>query len=195
MIATTYTIQTLSSFGGSTTLNGQAGSPFVIEITPNGYFSGNISVVLQGGGLTNTLNFVYNHNSLPQSQEVTPTSYGNVLITPTSSPSITDAAPITYGVLGIDEATTPTLNPYAPVSPTITFLVNLNSPPVSGQGISINDYQSQFKTVSIPNAGTFVNGNTFTLQGSAAFYVYKNYTSQIVDDYTSYPLMVLEFNL
>lgn len=90
--ATSYTLT-----GPSGGVVGTASTNF--SVTPNGLYTGTITITPSGGGLTTAISLTFNNSSTPQTFTITPTATGSVTLTPTSSPQLgTDPTALTYTV-------------------------------------------------------------------------------------------------
>ena len=89
--ATSYTID-----GPSSGLVNQTSSDFTI--TPNGVFSGTITVTFSGGGITDPLSFYFASSSTPQTFSITPSAIGTVSIDSTNDGIMSDPTTIEYTV-------------------------------------------------------------------------------------------------
>lgn len=87
--ATAYTLS-----GPSVNLGVRGNPSGTYTISPNGTYTGTISVAVLGAGLNTTLNFSFSSNT-PQTFTITPTTFGCTSLTPTSSPQLgTDPLPL-----------------------------------------------------------------------------------------------------
>jgi hypothetical protein len=91
--ASTYTLTTPSpSSGGVGTPSGN------FTVTPNGIYTGTITLTPSGGGLLTPIVLTFSNSFAPQTFTITPTTAGTVTLTPTNSGSLVDSAPVTYTV-------------------------------------------------------------------------------------------------
>lgn len=90
--ATAFTLTAPSPAKGDVTV---VSSPFTI--TPNGTFTGTITVTPSGGGLSTPIVKTFSGTSTPQTFTITPTVAGAVVtLTATNSGGLTNPAPVTY---------------------------------------------------------------------------------------------------
>ena len=87
--ATTYTFTGPS--GG--TLNSGSNN---FAVTPNGQYTGTITVTPSGGGLSTATVLTFNASSAAQMFTITPTAVGPVTLTPSNNGSLTDASVLMY---------------------------------------------------------------------------------------------------
>jgi hypothetical protein len=67
-------------------------------VTPNGVYSGTITITPSGGGLSTPIVLTFSGSPVSQTFSITPTAAGTVTLTPTNSGSLTDLAVLTYTV-------------------------------------------------------------------------------------------------
>ncbi len=80
---------------------GTLGTPATFTVTPNGPFTGTISVAVSGAGLASTSALTFTGTSTGQTFTITPTAGGRVTLTPTNGGGLTDPAGITYTVASL----------------------------------------------------------------------------------------------
>ncbi len=66
-------------------------------VTPNGPYTGSVTITPSGGGLSTPIVLNFSNSSAPQTFTITPTAYGTVTLTPTNSGGLTNPAALTYG--------------------------------------------------------------------------------------------------
>jgi len=68
-------------------------------VSPNGTYTGTITVTPSGGGLSIPIVLTFNTNSTPQTFTITPTATGTVTLIPTNSGSLTNPSSMSYNVI------------------------------------------------------------------------------------------------
>ncbi len=97
--AATVNVQTPAAT--SYTLTGPAGGALNtastnFTVTPNGTYTGTITITPSGGGLSTATVLTFSSSSAAQTFTITPTAVGPVTLTPTNSGGLTDASAVTY---------------------------------------------------------------------------------------------------
>lgn len=113
--ATSYTLTTPTPDSGW--VNNPSGT---FTVTPNGTYTGSITITPSGGGLSSPITLNWTSSSTPQTFTIAPTSSGSVTLSPTNSGTLGNPSPVTYSV----NAQTLSANPstfYASVPVTASF--------------------------------------------------------------------------
>jgi hypothetical protein len=113
--ATSYTFTAPSPSSGYT--NNASGN---FTITPNGNYTGTITVKPSGGGLSNPITLTWSNSAAAQTFTITPTSAGTVTLAATNSGSLTNPSPVSYAVSSQGLALNP-VSFYASSPMTTTF--------------------------------------------------------------------------
>ncbi len=69
-------------------------------VTPNGVYTGTITIVPSGGGLTTPIVLTFSNSAAAQTFTITPTQTGTVTLSPTNSESLADPSNLTFSVTG-----------------------------------------------------------------------------------------------
>lgn len=110
--AITIPAQTFTVTGSDT---GISGVPATFTVTPNGVYSGTVTLTPAGGNVSDPIVVTFSNSATPQTFTVTPTSAGTVTFTATNSGSLENAAPFVYTVSANSSAvTTPGVYGYTP---------------------------------------------------------------------------------
>lgn len=108
---------------------GVVGQPATFTVTPNGTYTGSVSIAITpaDGGITSPVVLTWTASATPQTFVLTPSEVHSLILTAASSPTLTNPAPVTYAVR-LPAATT-----YAIVGPSTgvtgkpaTFMVTPN---------------------------------------------------------------------
>jgi hypothetical protein len=91
--ATSYTFTAPSPASGY--VNSASGN---FTVTPNGAFTGTITITPSGGGLSTPIVLTFSNSAIAQTFTVTPTAVGTANLTPTNSGALTNPANLSYAV-------------------------------------------------------------------------------------------------
>ena len=127
-------------------------------ITPNGVYSGVITVEASGGGLNTSIPLTFSNSSAAQTFSITPSAIGTVILTATSAPKLSNPASRSYSVSS------------AGLMPVLT-VTNVGS---TGFVVNVTNYNSLYKFRATSSAGFVTvgtptsNSQAFTIGGLVA---------------------------
>lgn len=147
IVATSYTFT-----GPTTGAAGATSSNFTL--TPNGPYTGTITVAISGAGLNTSVVKTFTNSSAPQTFTITPSTSGTVTLTPTNSGGLTNPVARTYIV-----ATASNLPPTANAGPDQTITLPNNSVTLSGSGTDPDGtiVAYQWSKIQGPTGGTITS--------------------------------------
>ena len=136
-------------------------------VTPNGTYSGTITITPSGGGLSTPIVLTYSSSAAPQTFTITPTAVGPVKLTPSNSGSLTNPSALSYA--------TP---PGAPTIGTATagngqVAVSFTAPASTG-GSAITSYKATCGSQSVSGTASPItvtglsNGTSYTCTVTAS---------------------------
>lgn len=168
-------------------------------ITPNGVYTGTITITPSGGGLSTPIVKTFSSSATPQTFTITPTSSGTVTLTPTNAGSITNPSALSYTANAQTLAASPPSIP-ASTATTVTFTeaggkFNTTPPTIGTSGVSgmtvgsVTVIDDTHATIPI-TAGSATGTVTYTDTSVAA---HPTATQTVASGITTYRTTVIGF--
>jgi Fibronectin type III domain len=129
-------------------------------VTPNAVYTGTITIMLSGGGLSTPVVLTFNNSSAAQIFTITPTAVGPVTLAPSNNGSLTNASALTYGT----PPAAPTITSVTPGNGQISVALTVNA---TG-GSTITSYSATCGSNAIIGAASpivvtsLTNGTAYT---------------------------------
>ena len=140
----------------------------VFTVTPDGTYTGTITITPSGGGLSTPQVLTFTASSAAQTLTFTPTAVGPVTLTPTNSGSLTDAAALTYNT----PPAAPTIGAAVPgnASATVAYTASAGNggSAITGYTATCNPGSHQNTGVSPISITGLTNGTQYTCSVTAA---------------------------
>ena len=187
-VTTPVVATTVGLSGPSSGVVNRASTNFTV--TPDGTYSGVVTVTVSGGGMNNTIPLSFTNSAVPQTFTINPISTGNVTLSVATFPLLTNPIPLTYlvnpapatsytlagptsGAQGV-ASTIFTVSPNGVYTGTITVSV-------TGAGLNTaipltftNSSVSQTFTITPPSTGTVIlNPTSLPRLGNAIAHTYS----------------------